>query len=291
MGSEELDPTKLEQEVAKVMGEEETPSESTSEETPAEEKTEETPSEETPSEDTTSLKSEEETAEEEKEEEEKEKDRFDKHPRFQELRQKLADAEEKIKAGVGFQEVVGDLSLEELKRLRTAGDLLRKYPQLAEKVRKVIDEHNYGNEETKSEIDSTRKQVQYLEDRIFIRDCNSRISGLMAEHEISKEDQPLLKELIENRLAPIIADRNVNLDAVLEKVPEVFELSLKAINSFSRRKLASHVVSKKSEKKVPASTTKKGKVIAQKSEAADISSVVDELAEGLKTHRGEPAKE
>lgn len=284
---EELDTEKLVEEVDKVTGEEETSSESTTEEKPTEEKTsEEKSSEEEVSEDTTSLKSEEESSEEkEGKEEEKETDdtRFDKHPRWIKLRERAEAAEGKAKQAEKLEEAIGDMSTEELGRLQKAGGLLRKYPALAEKVQDVIDKHTYGNEETKGEIDSTKQEISDLRHEIALDKYDRQIVDLVDEHKVDKEIAPLVKEVLENRV--------MNQKLTSKQVPQAFEKALKDVNLAYRKKLASHIEAKKSEREVPASPGKKGKVIITKKESAEVGEVIDELAEGLKAHRGEPIKE
>jgi len=278
---DELDTEKLVEEAAKITGEEETTQETATEETSTEEKTEETQSREETSEDTTSIKSEEETQETEKETEED--TRFDKHPRWIKLRERAETAEERAKVANALEEKLGDLPIEELTRLRNAGSLLRKYPELATKVQKVIDEHTYVNEETKGEIDAIRQETADLRYDLALDKYDKVVDKLISENKVDKDIEPLVKEVLENRVI------NQKLDA--KDIPQAFEKALKDVNLAYRKKLASHIETKKSETKVPASPAQKGKVIVTKSEATDVGSVVNELAEGLKAHRGEPIKE
>lgn len=279
---ETLDASKLEEEVAKITDEEETPSETTTEETPPEEKTsEEKPSTEEPSGTETPLKTEEEPK---KEEETEDDTRFDKHPRWIQLRERAETAEKRAGVADELEEVTGGLGSEELKRLRTAGELLQKYPELSKKVQKVINEHPYDREQVDGELSDVRARQQDLEDKLALRDFDDKTNRLITEHKVDKELQPLVKEVLENR----VIGQKLN---TLDKIPEIFEQVLKDIGKIQKTKLASYVKDKSKETKVPASTTQKGKVIAQKSEATDVHSVVNELAEGLKAHRGEPLKE
>lgn len=281
---EELDTGKLEQELAKNVGEEETPSEETStEETPPEEKSsEEKPSEEETHEDTTSLKSEEKPIEEE--EIDGLPKEYHKDPRWQKLKQDRDTAVERAKVADDLEGRLGDLSLDELEKLKTAGGLLRKYPDLAKKVQTVIDGHTYGNEETKGEIDSTKQDIQNLRHEMVLDKYDSAVDRLVSQHKVDKDVEPLLREVLDNR----VMKAHIN-DA--KEISPIFEKALKDVNLAYRKKLASHIVDKSKERKVPASPTQRGKVIVTKSEATDVQSRVDELTEGLKAHRGEPIKE
>lgn len=277
---EELNTSKLEEEVAKVAGED-TPSESTTEETSTEEKTEETQSQEETSEDTTSLKSEEETKETE-EKVETEDDRFDKHPRWQKLRQDLETSQGRARVADELEEAIGGLGVDEIKRLRSAGELLQKHPEAAKKVQKVLDEHDFEGSERDSKLDEVTSRQQELEDKLLLRDYDDSVNKLISENKVDKEVEPFLREILENRVM------NAKLKD-LEKVPGMFDKALKDVDSIRRKTLASHIKTKKTEPKVPASTTQKGKVIAQKSEATDLGSIRDELADGIrKAHQTLP---
>lgn len=274
MGSEELDTTRLEEEVAKI-GEEEAASETTAEETLPEEKTpEEKPSKEETHEDTTSLKSE------EKPKEEDEETRFDKHPRWQKLKQERDVALDKASQVDEILETIGDIPVSDIARLAKAGTLLKRYPELAEKVQKVIDEHSYGSEETKGEIDNLRRETENIRYELVLDKFDKEIDKLMTENKVNSELQSLVKELIENRVV------NQRLD--LKDIPNTFKKVLNDIGLVGKHTLASYVTSKKGESRVPPSPEQKGKVIATKKESAEAIDVIEEIAEGLRATRAEP---
>jgi hypothetical protein len=292
----EFDTEKLVEEAAKITGEEETPSESAAEETSTEEKTEETQSQEETSEDTTSIKSEEETKETEKTEEtEKENleevpQRYDKDPAWQRIKTQRdtfqTERDEALKrASVAddLEEKLGDISVEELAKYKNVGSLLRKYPELAQEIQKKVDEHNYGNEEQKTEISSIKKEQQDLRNEIALDKYDKQVDKMISENKVDKDIEPLVKEVLANRV--------VSQKIFTKDLPRTFEKVLKDVNLAYRKKLASHIETKKTEIKVPASPTQKGKVIVTKSEATDAGSVAQEIAEGLKAFRGETVKE
>ena len=282
MGTEELNPSKLEEEVAKIT-DEETPSEPTTEkgppeEQPSEEKKpseEETPGTETP------LKTEEKPKEEEAPTEDD--TRFDKHPRWQKITKERDEALVTVKELTALKEVTGELTTEEVSRLSKAGQLLRKYPALAEKVQKVIDDHNYGNEETKTEIESVRRETEDLKIELALDRYDKSVDKLIAEHKVDKEIEPLLKEVLENRV--------INQKLGTQDIPKEFEKALKDVNRAYNKKLASYIVDKSGQQKVPASPKERGKVPIVKKEPEEVHDVIDALTEGLKGHRAEPVKE
>lgn len=262
---EDLDTERLEEEVAKVT-EEETVSEPTTEET-SEEDAKSTRTD-------TSLKTEEET-ETSKETEEDEETRFDKHPRWQQLKQERDEAVTRAGEADTLREQLGDLSAEDILKLRNAGELLRKYPELAEKVQKIIDEHPYGNEEVNRSLDEIRARQQILEDGLLLKDYDAQVDRLLDEYKVDKSITSYVKELLENRV--------VNKRIRMEDVPRVFEDVIKDIEIIRRKILVSHIKNKSEEQEVPASPKEKGKVITTKKESAETEDIIDELAQGLKS--------
>lgn len=268
--SDELDTQKLEEEVAKVT-EEETASETTTEKT-SEEEAESTRTD-------TSLKTEEEAeaSKETKEEkpEEDEETRFDKHPRWQKLKQERDEALDRVRESDTLRQQLGDLPVEDILKLRNAGELLRKYPELADKVQKVIDEHPYGNEEVNRSLDEIRTRQQKIEDGLLLEKYDVKVDKLLAEHKVDKDIVPFVKELLENR----VSLKRIKMD----DIPKAFEEVMKDIEKIRRKVLASHIENKSREQEVPASPKEKGKVIATKKESAEAEDVIEELAQGLKS--------
>ena len=262
---EELDTTQLEEEVAKVT-EEEPASETTTEKT-SEEEVESTRTD-------TSLKTEEET-ETSKEKEEDEETRFDKHPRWQKLKQERDEALERARETDTLRQQIGDLPVEDILRLKNAGELLRKYPELAEKVQKVIDEHPYGNEEVNRSLEDIRTRQQRIEDGLLLKEYDNKVDKLLSEHKVDKDIEPYVKELLDNRV--------VNKKIKLVDLPKAFEGVIKDIEKIRRKVLASHIESKGRETEVPASPKEKGKVIATKKESVETEDIIEELAQGLKS--------
>ena len=268
----DLNTEKLEEEVAKLDGEE-TKSETTADKTSEKKETSEEESTRTD----TSLKTEEEESKEVKEEDED--TRFDKHPRWQKLKQERDNAIDKSRQ---FDELKGkleDFEVDELTKLKEAGKLLRKYPELAEKVQKVIDEHPFDNEAVKGEISDVKQSLEKLQSDILLEKYDSAVGKLISENKVDKELEPLVKEVFDNRV--------INQKISFGDLPKAFEKLLKDINLIQRKTLASHIKVKSEETRVPATPTQKGKMIAQKSESAEAQDVVEELTQGLKSSTAE----
>lgn len=269
-----LDPQKLEealsQEVAKNTGEGEEPQSGT---TPAETSPEDSSSTRTD----TSLKTDEET---ESEEEEK---RFDKHPRWQQLKQQRDEALEKAREAETYRERLKGIDPDELERLSNAAQLLKKYPELADKVRKVIQEHQFDKEEVTTKIDEVLNRQKELEDRVILKEYDEKVSQLIKEHKISQKAEPLIRKILDNEV--------INRGITLEKLPDTFKAVLKDMDTLRRETLASHIESKGAESKVPVSPAQRGKVMTTKTESAEREDLVSELAEGLRAARVELPKE
>ena len=277
MPEEALDTSRLEEEVAKVIGDENL-SESTTEEKPQKEET----SEETSTRTDTSLKTEKEEETEVKvEKEEVEDTRFDKHPRFIKLRTerdeaktKYEEAEKSIGELQNLKEQLGGFSIEELKRLQEAGTYLKKYPELAEKVQDLLDNYQYGDEKVKSEIDGVKQRQDKLESDLILKDYDATIEKLISQHKIDKELEPLVREIVDNR---------VILNKVgLSGISKVFDKTLKDIELFRRKTIASYAEDKTNTPKIPKTVTQRDKVISAKQESEEIGDVINEIADGLK---------
>lgn len=269
--------TALNAEVDKDKGEE-TPSEPTPEETPAE-KTEEKPSEEEPSEDTPSLKSEEETP--------KEDTRFDKHPRWIERETKLKDTEQerddasaRVTELEGIEKKLEGLSPERLTQLVKAGTLLDKYPELSNKVNDLISNFDFEKTGHSSEVEELRQEVNELKSGTILDKYDREVDKLIGDSKVDKEIEPLVRELLDNRVA------NAKLTGVKEVAP-LLEKVLKDVDLLQRKKLASRIVRK--DPLVPASPKDKSKIQGKK-ESGEQEDVIEELAEGLKSANA-PQKE
>lgn len=273
-----MDLNELEKSVANIV-DGETPADSTSVETPSEEKTEQTHTEES-SEDTTSLKSEEETEETKKEEEET---RFDKHPRWQKLKQERDSYAERARRADELETKLQGLSAEEIQRLGNASQLLRKYPELAEKVQKIIDNYSYGSEETKTAIQEIRQEHQELRNEIILERYDKTVDKLITDNKVDSDIVPLVKELLDTRV--------INLKLDLKEIPIELNKIIKQVETIRRKVLSSHIQDKNKETKIPVSTLQKGKVIAQKSESAEETDIIAEITAGLKADRGGLLKE
>ena len=262
---EDLDTSRLEEEVAKIDGEEtlETTTEETSEEKAKSTRTD------------TSLKTEEEAETSEKKEGKvEEEDRFDKHPRWQQLKQERDEALNQAKLNQEIRDKLGEMPADEILRLKNAGELLRKYPELATKIQKLVDEHPYGNEENIRSIEEVKQRQDELEQKLILKDYDSEVDKLVIKHKVDKDLEPYVKEILDNRV--------VNQKIKLTDVPKAFENVLKDIEKIRRKTLASHIESKEHESRVPASTTDKGKVLTSKKESAELGDIIAEMAEGLK---------
>ena len=274
--NEDLNTEKLEEAVAKEIEADESTqkSDSTTDET----KDKET-SEEKDTRTETSLKTESKSKEVDKEktEEDNEETRFDKHPRWQKLKQERDEALEKSR---GFEELrtkLEDFDTNELTRLKEAGKLLRKYPELAEKVQKVIDEHPYGNEEVKREVNEVKTELQRIQQDIILEKYDNAVDREMSKYKFDKDDTELVKEILDNRV--------INKKLTLEQIPKELEIISKQLDMRNRKILASHIETKSNETKIPKSPDQRGKVIIAKSESSETEDVISELASGLKATR------
>lgn len=273
MQEQDVDTSRLEEEVAKVT-DEEPASETTTEET-SEEKDDSTRTD-------ASLKTEkEETETSEKEETTDEQPPFHTHPAWIRRNEKLKQLEEERNEDLNraeeaqeIKEKLGGMSADEILKLRNAGELLRKYPELAQKVQKIIDEHNYGNEETIREISNVKQKQEELEQKLLLKDYDEQVDKLISKHKVDKDLEPYVKEFLDNRV--------VSKKIKLADVPKVFENVLKDIEKIRRKTLASHIETKDNETKVPKSPADKGKVITTKRESGELGDVVAEMTEGLK---------
>lgn len=269
-----LDPQKLEealsQEVAKDTGEGE---ETQSGTTPAETSPEDSSSTRTD----TSLKTD------EKIKSEEEENRFDKHPRWQQLKQQRDEALEKAREAETYRERLKGIDPDELERLSNAAQLLKKYPELADKVRKVIQEHQFDKEEVTTKIDEVLNRQKELEDRVILKEYDEKVSQLIKEHKISQKAEPLIRKILDNEV--------INQGITFEKLPDTFKAVLKDMDTLRRETLASHIESKGAEPKVPVSPAQRGKVMTTKTESAEREDLVSELAEGLRAARVELPKE
>lgn len=274
MRFDDIDTSVLEQEVEKLIEEEsgEGTSSIKSEESSQkdEEKGKET-EEKTPDEGTSSIKSE--------PEEKSDNERFDKHPRWIKLRQERDAALEKAQRLDEFETKFGGLKPAEIEQIKNSGQTLRKYPELAEKIRTVIDEYKFGTAETKSEISATKEEIAALREQIAFDKYETSVEKLVSEHNVSKDVLPLARELLDNRV--------VNQKLQMKHLPGAFEKVLADIEIVKKKTLASYVKDKSSRAKVPGSPKDKGKFIAEQSSAGDEESVVNEIAEGMKSLRND----
>lgn len=279
-GLESLDAEKLASEVAKAV-DEDTTSAPTTEKEPQEEES----SEEASSRTETSLKTEKEESGEEKEEKEEEtKDedtRFDKHPRFIKLRTERDEAktryEEAQTSLAKLQELeaqLGGFTPDEMKRLQEAGTYLKKYPALAEKVQELLDNYQYGDEKVKTEIDTVKQRQDKLESDLVLEKYDATIGKLISQHKIDKDIEPLVREIVDNR---VILNK-----AKLGDISKIFDKTLKDIEIFRRKTIASYAEDKNNIPKVPQTATQRDKVIVAKKEPESIEDVISELTDGLK---------
>lgn len=268
MSEQDLDTSRLEEEVAKISDEEtvsDTTTEKTSEETEKSTRTD------------TSLKTEEETETSEKDKTDKEEDeetRFDKHPRWQQLKQERDEALNQARLNQEIRDKLGEMSADEILRLRNAGELLRKYPELANKIQKIIDEHPYENEETNRSIDEVKQRQDELEQKIILKDYDNEVDRLISKNKVDKDLEPYVKEILDNRV--------VNQKIKFTDLPKAFENVLKDIEKIRRKTLASHIENKEKEQRIPTSPTDRGKVTTSKKESTELGDIVSELTEGLK---------
>ena len=269
----ELDTTALEAEAAKAAGE----GNEANEEDSAPSK--ETKEEETSKEDTSadSLKTEEEPKEEVKDDE----TRFDKHPRFQQLKQQRDDAlsqSERDKTELSelrsLKEKIQDMSPDELVGLRNAANLLKKNPELAEKVRKVINEHPYEKEEINNALKTIETRQGELEQKLVLKEYDETVGKLLTDNKVDKDDEAMVKEILDNR----IVNQRINM----KDVPKALEQVIRDVEKFRRKTIASHIETRSKETRIPVSPAQKGKMIATKKESAEQGDVIEELTNGLK---------
>lgn len=242
-------------------------------------KEEETSKEESTRSDT-SIKTEDESKEEEKKEEVTDEDtRFDKHPRWQKLQQERNEALDKARQFDELKTKLEGFETDELTRLKEAGKLLRKYPELADKVQKTIDEHPFGNEEVKTEVTQVKQELMKMQQDLALEKYDNTVEKLISEHKVDKEILPFVKELFDNRV--------INQKAGFNDLPRIFDKTVKDVEMIRRKTLANHIESKSKETKVPASPTDRGKAIISKKESAEFEDVASEIAAGLKSSRSE----
>ena len=272
---EVTDTAKLEAEVEKNL-DEDTKSEATAEKT-SEEKVDST-------EKLDSEKTVEETEASEKEEgkEAKEDDeRFDKNPRFQKLiqerdtlKQERDEAKRAVDEAKVIQETLGDMSLDELKNLKNASGLLKKYPKLRAEIQKQLDEYPYGTEEVKVEFDNIKMELAKDREERALEKYDNQVEKLMIDKKVDTNIKSLVKEILDNRV--------VNNRLGLNDIPKAFDKVLKDIETFQRKTLASHIEDKAKEKTIPASTKSKGKEVLTKKEPEDTGELIDDIATELK---------
>ncbi len=272
-GLENLDEKTLEAEVAKATEVEETVAEPTPAKTSADKKEEEV-AEEEPSRAETSLKT-------EKEEPAAEDDesRFDKHPRWQKLKQERDDAVAEASSLRDIREKIGNFDADELTRLKDAAKLLRENPTLATKFQKIIDEFPFENEAINNKFNQVIAEQTRINNQLVLEKYDTSVNKLMVDNKVDKEVEPIVKELLDNRV--------IKNNLTLEQIPDEVNKILKAVETIRRKTLASYVEVKKGEPKVPASSTQRGKVILTKKESEEVGDVVDELTEGLRSARPE----
>jgi len=277
MEDQELDTSVLEAEAAKAAGED-MPAEDSAPSN--EEQQEETSKEDSTSAD--SLKTEEEPKKEEKEQDEEGVlSPFDRHPRFQQLKQQRDEylnrskqQEKELSELRSLKEKMKDMSIDELEGLRNAANLLRKNPELAEKVRKVINEHPYEKEEINLALKTIENRQEELETKLILKEYDETVGKLLTTHKIDKDDESMIKEILDNRV--------VNQRIDMKNVPKALEQVVKDVEKFRRKTIASHIETRKNETKVPVSPAQKGKMIATKKESAEKEDIIEELATGLK---------
>jgi hypothetical protein len=282
MEGEELNTEALEQEVAKVTGEESQEETTTSKDEAKEEETNDSSStdshkpdkEEEVSEETEDK--EKETKEDDKEDKEDEETRFDKHPRWQKLKQERDEALAQAQEALDYRQKLGGISADEMVRLKQAGELLRKYPTLAKNVQKMLDEFPYGNEEVTVKLNEFSQKINNLEQEKILEKYDRTVDSLISEQKIDKDVQGLVKEILDNR----VIKNKIKDD---EGVKKEFTSLMKDIERLGRKKLAGYMENKKSEKKVPANVPSRGKAMGTKSEATDEKSIIEELADGIKS--------
>ncbi len=274
-GLENLDEKTLEAEVAKATEVEETVAEPTPAKTSADKKEEEV-AEEEPSRAETSLKTEkEEPAAEETEED----TRFDKHPRWQKMKQERDDAVAEASSLRDIREKIGDFQVDELTRLKDAAKLLRDNPTLADKVREMIDKFPFENEAISNKFNQVIAEQTRINNQLVLEKYDTTVSRLMSDNKVDKDVEPIVKELLDNRV--------IKNSLTLDKIPDEVTKILKAVETIRRKTLASYVEVKKGEPKIPVSSTQRGKVILTKKESEEAGDVVDELTEGLRAARPE----
>ncbi len=275
-GLENLDEKTLEAEVAKASETEETEEESTPSKTSEKTEEKEETAEEEPSRTETSLKTEkEEPAAEETEED----TRFDKHPRWQKMKQERDDAVAEASSLRDIREKIGDFQVDELTRLKDAAKLLRDNPTLADKVREMIDKFPFENEAINNKFNQVIAEQTRINNQLVLEKYDTTVSRLMTDNKVDKDVEPIVKELLDNRV--------IKNSLTLDKVPDEVAKILKAVETIRRKTLASYVEVKKGEPKIPVSSTQRGKVILTKKESEEAGDVVDELTEGLRAARPE----
>jgi hypothetical protein len=275
------DTSALEAEVEKSL-DEDTNSEATTEET-SEEKVDST-------EKLDSEKTVEETETSEKVEDKDDEDRFDKHPRFQKLiqerdlaKQERDEAISEAREAKVIKETLGEMSLDELKNLKNASGLLKKYPKLREQIQKQLDEYPYGNEEVKGEVDSLKSEIAKDREERLLDKYDTQVDKLMIDKKVGNDIKTIVKEILDNRV--------VNQRISLENVPKAFEKVLKDIETFQRKTLASHIEDRGKIKNIPATTKSKGKETVTKKEPEETEDLVNDIASELKSSSKEFGEE
>lgn len=271
-----LDDTRLSEETAKIIEADDTPSESVTEES-SEPKKEETPEEDSTRTDT-SIKTEEKSEEPKAEvKEEVDESRFDRHPRWQQLKQERDQFKEQVASLNDLKAKLEDFEVSELTRLKEAGKLLRQNPELAEKVQKLIDSHPFGDERTRTEVSAVRSELQQMQESLALEKYDNAVERLSKEHKLNENVAALAKELLDNRV--------VQKKLGFKDIPMEYKSIVDNINKLSRSTLAGYVETKKTESKVPTSPTNRGKAMPAKKESSEQEDVIGEIASGLKAGR------
>ena len=211
-----------------------------------------------------------------KEEEWDSKKGFHTHPAWQKLQAERDEAVARTKKLDEYEQKLGEFNPEEILEIKQAADILKRNPQLAEKVRNIINEHPYAKEEVDKSVRELSEKIQNLETQMTVEKATSNINRMISDNKVDSKTEPLLRELLATR----VSSGRVNINDA-NSIKQLFDRTLKDVENYKRNLLSSYATDKKKDG-VPKSPSDRGKVVVAKKESAEMEDIVNEIATGLK---------
>jgi hypothetical protein len=122
-----------------------------------------------------------------------------------------------------------------------------------------------------------RSELQQMQESLALEKYDNAVDKLSKEHKLNENVAQLAKELLDNRV--------VQKKLGLKDIPNEYKSIVDNINKLSRSTLAGYVETKKTESRIPATPTNRGKGIPAKKESGEVEDVIGEIASGLKAGR------